>query len=189
MSEEMKKELENENELENEAVAEEQEAAEESLQEAAEESLEDKINKIEEEVEEWKNAYLRQQAEFQNFTKRKERELDELRKYAAEKIVVKVLDAVDNLERAIAASSESKDFDSLVKGVEMTLGQMHGILNAEGVEAIESVGMEYDPHQHHAVMTESCEDMEDNHVLMELQKGYKMKGKIIRPAMVKVCKK
>ena len=179
MSEEMKKEL------EKEAAAENLDATEEMQ----EESLEDKINKIEEEVEEWKSAYLRKQAEFQNFTKRKERELEELRKYAAEKVVVKVLDAVDNLERAIAASSESKDFDSLVKGVEMTLGQMHGILNAEGVEAIESVGKEYDPHQHHAVMTEACEDMDDNHVLMELQKGYKMKGRVIRPAMVKVCKK
>lgn len=171
-----------------EEIKKENEVLEEN-QEIVEESLEDKINKIEEEVEEWKNAYLRKQAEFQNFTKRKEKELEELRKFAAEKVVIKVLEAVDNLERGIAASSETKDFDSLVKGVEMTLTQMHGILNAEGVEPIEAVGKEYDPHIHHAVMTESCEEMDDNHVIMELQKGYKMKGRVIRPAMVKVCKK
>ncbi len=159
-------------------------------EEVAEESLEDKIDKIEAEVEEWKQAYLRKQADFQNFTKRKEKELEDLRKYAAEKVILKVVEAVDNLERGVAASSETKDFDSLVKGVEMTLNQMHGIMNAEGVEAIEaSMGTKYDPYVHQAVMTEASEEVEDDHIIMELQKGYKLKDKVIRPSMVKVCKK
>ncbi len=154
-----------------------------------EETLEEKIAKIEEDLEDWKSAYARKNAEFQNFTKRKQSELEEFRKYAAEKVILKVLEAVDNLERGVAASSETKDFDSLVKGVEMTLTQMHSILTAEGVEAIETVGKEFDPHLHQAVMTEKSEEIENDHIIMELQKGYKMKERVIRPSMVKVCKK
>lgn len=153
------------------------------------ESLEDKIQRLELELEDWKGAYGRKNAEFQNFAKRKENEAAEFRKYASEKVILKVLEAVDNLERGIAASIETKDFDSLVKGVEMTLTQMHGIMNAEGVEPIESVGKECDPYLHHAVMTENSEEFEDNYITAELQKGYKMKDRVIRPAMVKVCKK
>ena len=154
-----------------------------------EETLDDKMAKIEADLEDWKSAYARKNAEFQNFTKRKQNELEEFRKYASEKVILKVLEAVDNLERGVAASSETKDFDALVKGVEMTLSQMHGIMNTEGVEPIEAVGKEYDPHLHQAVMTENCETVENDHIIMELQKGYKMKDRVIRPSMVKVCKK
>ena len=164
------------------------EEAQEKVKEA-EETLEDKMAKIEADLEDWKSAYARKNAEFQKFTKRKQNELEEFRKYASEKVILKVLEAVDNLERGVAASVETKDFDSLVKGVEMTLSQMHGIMNTEGVEPIESVGKEYDPHLHQAVMTENCENIDNDHIIMELQKGYKMKERVIRPSMVKVCKK
>lgn len=171
-----------------EQVNEAETVTEEELKDS--ENLTDKLNKIEEEVEEWKQSYMRKQAEFQNFTKRKENELAELRKYAAEKVILKVVEAVDNLERGVAASAETKDFDSLVKGVEMTLTQMHGIMNAEGVEPIEAAaGTKYDPYVHQAVMTEASEEVEDDHIIVELQKGYKLKERVIRPSMVKVCKK
>lgn len=174
--------------LKNEEVHEAEAVTEEELKDT--ENLTDKLNKIEEEVEEWKQSYMRKQAEFQNFTKRKENELAELRKYAAEKVILKVVEAVDNLERGVAASAETKDFDSLVKGVEMTLTQMHGIMNAEGVEPIEAaVGTKYDPYVHQAVMTEASEEVEDDCIIAELQKGYKLKERVIRPSMVKVCKK
>ncbi|MEI6857991.1 nucleotide exchange factor GrpE [Psychrilyobacter sp.] len=170
-----------------------EEAQEEKIEETEktedEETLEDKMAKIEADLEDWKNAYARKNAEFQNFTKRKQNELEEFRKYASEKVILKVLEAVDNLERGVAASVETKDFDALVKGVEMTLSQMHGIMNTEGVEPIETVGKEYDPHLHQAVMTENCETIDNDHIIMELQKGYKMKERVIRPSMVKVCKK
>lgn len=162
---------------------------EEKIEEVVEETLEDKVAKIEADLEDWKSAYARKNAEFQNFTKRKQNELEEFRKYASEKVILKVLEAVDNLERGVAASVETKDFDALVKGVEMTLSQMHGIMNTEGVEPIEALGKEFDPHLHQAVMTENCEDIDNDHIIMELQKGYKMKERVIRPSMVKVCKK
>lgn len=153
------------------------------------EVLEEANGKLKVEVEDWKNAYQRKNAEFQNFTKRKDKELEDLRKFAAEKVILKVLEAIDNLERGISASSETKDFDSLVKGVEMTLSQMHNIMNSEGVESIEAEGKEFDPYVHQAIMTENVEGVEDNQIILEVQKGYKMHGRVIRPSMVKVCKK
>lgn len=152
-------------------------------------STDEEIGKLKAEVEDWKNSYLRKQAEFQNFTKRKEKEFDDLKAFASEKVIVKVLDSIDNLERAIAASSESKDFDSLVKGVELTLSQMKGIIASEGVEAIETEKAAFDPHLHMAVAVEESADHSNDEVIAEFQKGYKMKGKVIRPSMVKVCKK
>ena len=152
-------------------------------------SQEDEIKKLKGEVEDWKNSYLRKQADFQNFTKRKEKEFDDLKAFASEKVVVKVLDIIDNLERAIAASSETKDFDSLVKGVELTLSQMKSTVASEGVEAIETEKATFDPHLHMAVSVEDSTDYANDEIIAEFQKGYKMKGKVIRPSMVKVCKK
>ena len=148
----------------------------------------EEIGKLKAEVEDWKQSYLRKQAEFQNFTKRKEKEMEELRQFASEKVITKLLSGLDNLERAISASEETKDFDGLVKGVEMILGQLKNIMETEGVEPITSEG-QYDPVYHHAVMVEDNPEYEDDHIILELQKGYTMKGKVIRPSMVKVCKK
>lgn len=148
----------------------------------------EEIGKLKAEVEDWKQSYLRKQAEFQNFTKRKEREMDDLRQFASEQVITKLLVGLDNLERAIAASEATKDFDGLVKGVEMILGQLKSIMETEGVEHIKAEG-KYDPVYHHAVMVEDNPDFEDDHIILELQKGYTMKGKVIRPSMVKVCKK
>lgn len=192
MSKEMKRKAEEVKKKHDEAAKHDENIEAEAMEaeEVVEESLEAKIDKIEAEVEEWKQSYMRKQAEFQNFTKRKENELAELRKYAAEKVILKVLEAVDNLERGMAASAETKDFDSLVKGVEMTLTQMHGIMNAEGVAPIVAdAGTKYDPYVHQAVMTEASDEVEDDHIIMELQKGYKLKERVIRPSMVKVCKR
>lgn len=149
---------------------------------------EDIIEKLKNEVEDWKGAYLRGQAEFQNFTKRKEKEMDELRKYSSEKIITKFLGSLDNLERAIESSNESKDFDSLLKGVEMITRNLKDIMNSEGVEEIKAEGV-YDPIYHHAVSVENSEEHKEDEIVRVLQKGYIMKGKVIRPAMVTVCKK
>lgn len=153
------------------------------------ESSEEIIGKLKLEVEDWKNSYMRKQADFQNFTKRKEKEMEELRKFASEKIIVKLLDGIDNLSRAVETSKQTSDFESLSKGVEMTLNQFKEILKTEGVEAIETENKEFNPEKHMAVMVEESEEIENNHIIMELQKGYSLKGKVVRPSMVKVCKK
>lgn len=145
------------------------------------------IEKLKAELEDWKQSYMRKQADFQNFSKRKEKELEELRKFSSEKIITKFLGSLDNLERAVEASSSTKDFDSLVKGVEMIIRSLQDIISSEGVEEIKAVG-EYDPQYHHAVSVEDNPDFKENEIVRVLQKGYIMKGKVIRPAMVTVKK-
>ena len=148
----------------------------------------EEIGKLKAEIEEWKNEYLRKQADFQNFTKRKEKEVEELKKFSSEKIITQFLGSLDNLERAIESSVESKDFDSLLKGVEMIVKSLKDIMSAEGVEEIKTEGA-FDPVYHHAVGVEASEDFKEDEIVKVLQKGYMMKGKVIRPAMVIVCKK
>lgn len=155
-----------------------------------EETCEEKIAKLELELQEWKNSYTRKLAEFQNFTRRKEAEVSEMKKYASEGIILKVLENIDNLERAENASAETKNFDALVEGVNMILRNLKYMLSEEGVEEIEAgEGVEFNPYEHQAMMTENKEELKDNDIVQVFQKGYKLKGKIIRPAMVTVNKK
>ena len=179
--------------VQNETVEEQNENVEnQDAEKSAEETsdnCDDKVKKLEAELEEWKNSYTRKLAEFQNFTKRKENEVAEMRKYASEGIIVKLLDNIDNLERAVDASKESQNFDSLIEGVNMILNNLKNLLTEEGVEEIEAAGKEYDPYEHKAMITENKEEVDDNVVVQVFQKGYKMKGKVVRPAMVTVNKK
>lgn len=179
--------------VQNEVVEEQNENVEnQEAEKSAEETsdnCDDKVKKLEAELEEWKNSYTRKLAEFQNFTKRKENEVAEMRKYASEGIIVKLLDNIDNLERAVDASKESQNFDSLIEGVNMILNNLKNLLTEEGVEEIEAAGKEYDPYEHKAMITENKEELDDNVVVQVFQKGYKMKGKVVRPAMVTVNKK
>ena len=179
--------------VQNEAVEEQNENVEnQEAEKSAEETsdnCDDKVKKLEAELEEWKNSYTRKLAEFQNFTKRKENEVAEMRKYASEGIIVKLLDNIDNLERAVDASKESQNFDSLIEGVNMILNNLKNLLTEEGVEEIDAAGKEYDPYEHKAMITENKEELDDNVVVQVFQKGYKMKGKVVRPAMVTVNKK
>ncbi|ATV59948.1 nucleotide exchange factor GrpE [Fusobacterium pseudoperiodonticum] len=149
---------------------------------------EEETKKLKAEIETLKNDYLRKQAEFQNFTKRKEKEVEELKKFSSEKIITQFLGSLDNFERAIESSIESKDFDSLLKGVEMIVRNLKDIMTSEGVEEISTEGA-FNPEYHHAVGVEACEDKNEDEIVKVLQKGYTMKGKVIRPAMVIVCKK
>lgn len=150
--------------------------------------LQEENGKLKVELDDWKNAYVRKNAEFQNYSKRKDKEVEDLRAFASEKIIERLFGVLDNLERGIEASVATKDFDSLVKGVEMTLSQMKNIMQAEGVEEVNAEGL-YNPYEHQAMMTESSDEFENDHIIQVLQKGYKLNGKVVRPTMVKVCKK
>ena len=185
--------LENENieteNQQNETDNETKETADENV-DNKEETCEEKIAKLELEVQEWKNSYTRKLAEFQNFTKRKETEVSEMKKYASEGIIVKLLENIDNLERAENASAETKNFDALVEGVNMILRNLKYMLSEEGVEEVEaSEGVKFNPYEHQAMMTEEKDDLDNDVIVQVFQKGYKLKGKVIRPAMVTVNKK
>jgi len=188
-----KVELENENaeteNQQNETDNETKETVDENV-DYKEETCEEKVTKLELEVQEWKNSYTRKLAEFQNFTKRKETEVSEMKKYASEGIIVKLLENIDNLERAENASAETKNFDALVEGVNMILRNLKYMLSEEGVEEVEAgEGVKFNPYEHQAMMTEEKDDLDNDVIVQVFQKGYKLKGKVIRPAMVTVNKK
>lgn len=175
---------------ENEANETKENADSAAKEEVKEENPCEVIAKLEADLEEWKSSYTRKLAEFQNFTKRKENEVAEMKKYASEGIVTKLLDNIDNLERAEQASAETKNFDALVEGVNMILRNLRNLLTEEGVEELEAAeGVKFNPYEHQAMMTENVEDLDNDVIVKVFQKGYKLKGKVIRPAMVTVNKK
>lgn len=146
----------------------------------------DKIEQLKLKNDELQNRLLRVQADYDNFKKRTIKEKEELAKYAAAQLVESLLDAVDNFERAILASNESRNYDSLVQGVEMVYRQLGDVLAKEGLELIEAIGQPFNPEFHQAVMQVETDQYEAGYVVEELQKGYIFKGKVIRPSMVKV---
>lgn len=149
---------------------------------------EDKIKLLEQELEEYKKAYTLKLAEFQNFTKRKEKEIQDFKEFANKDLIVKVLDNLDNLERAIVASTETKNYEVLVEGLKMSINNLLEILKNEGVSEIEALDKDYDAQLHHAVGVENIENVENNKVTKVFQKGYKLKNKVIRPSMVLINK-
>jgi molecular chaperone GrpE len=133
--------------------------------------------------------YVRLAADFQNYKKRVEKEKSDIYTYANEKIVVGVLEVIDNFERALEHSPEAAVADeSYTKGMEMIFKQLWDVLSKNDVEEISSLGEEFDPNLHHAVMMEESENYESGRVSGVLGKGYKIREKVIRPAMVKVAK-
>ena len=163
--------------------------AENNQEVSGQDDLTDKINNLEKELDEWKLAYTRKLADFQNYSKRKDNEAAELRRFATEELILKLLGNVDNLERAISSSKETTDFNSLAEGVEMTLKGINEVLKAEGLEVINADGNKFDPYEHQPMITGNNPEKENDTVLEVFQKGYKLKGKVIRPAMVMVNKK
>ncbi len=146
-----------------------------------------KTEKQEKNTKEQQPTYLeelqRLQAEFQNYIKRTEIEKETLRIYAKEDLILKLLDVVDNFQRAIEAIKDHESEEA--KGVKMISNQLKDILTHEGVTEIEAKGQKFDPNLHEALMKEGSEEG-NNIVIEEFQKGYKYKEKVIRPTKVKV---
>ncbi|MFO7861485.1 MAG: nucleotide exchange factor GrpE [Desulfosalsimonas sp.] len=133
---------------------------------------------------------LRLSAEFENYKKRMQRQAEDHRKYANESIIKDLLSVVDNLERAVNASRQSgSEADAcMLEGLEMTLNEIRKVLKKYHVEPVEAVGQPFDPTYHEAVMQQPSEDHPDNTVIQEMQKGYMLHDRLIRPAMVVVAK-
>jgi molecular chaperone GrpE len=148
--------------------------------------MEQKIAELEGKLEEADNRYLRLQADFDNFRRRSRIELEASAKYRAQNIITDLLPAIDNFERALKMDVDNEQAKSLKQGVEMVYRSLLDALKNEGVEVIDAVGKEFDPHLHQAVMQAEDENHGPNIVVEEFQKGYILKDRIIRPAMVKV---
>jgi molecular chaperone GrpE len=132
---------------------------------------------------------LRVSADFENYKKRTTREMQDLVKYANERMLNELLIVVDNLERAIdSATGRLGEDDPLLKGVNLTLNETLKILDRHQVTPIKSLGEPFDPNFHQAMMQETAEDQLPNTVVKELQKGYRIHDRLLRPALVAVSK-
>lgn len=129
------------------------------------------------------DKYIRLMADFQNYKRRVEKEKSEIYDYANQKILAELLTVLDNFERALAQECADEAYE---KGMSMIFKQFREVLEKSGLEEIEALGKDFDPNFHHAVMTDNNEDYESGQVTGVLQKGYKLHGKVVRPAMVKV---
>jgi molecular chaperone GrpE len=151
--------------------------------------MEEKLESMEQEVKENYDRLLRASAEFENYKKRAAREMNDFRKFANESFVKAMLPVVDNLDRAIESSSNGKPSDSsMLEGVNMTLKEILKVFEQLGVKPFGSLGKDFDPSLHQAVMQEETAAHPENSVVKELQKGYMMHDRLLRPAMVVVSK-
>lgn len=164
-----------------------EEAEGNSGEESEAEALQKDIQSLQQEKEETYQRMLRLQAEFDNFKKRSQKEKEADRKYKSQDLVNELLPVMDNFERALKIEV-TEATSSLIDGITMVYKQLQDALKSQGVEVIEAEGKEFDPNEHHAVMQIEDDEMESNIVAEELQKGYKLKDRVIRPAMVKVTK-
>ncbi len=138
-----------------------------------------------EEVNEYQERYQRLLADFENYKKREEASKADFKKFAQSSLIEKLLPVIDNLDRALEKADED---DAFVEGVIMTRKELMKILENEGLEEIESDGCEFDHNIHQAVLAEENDEVEENHIIETFQKGYKLNGRVLRPAMVKVSK-
>lgn len=168
--------------------AEAQEAAVNDTESAAAEphASTQELDRLKALAEENEKRYLRAQADFDNFRRRTQKEKEDLAKYASVKLITELVPVIDNFERAIATAPANTETDSFAKGVGMIFRQLESVLQAEGLTAMQTVGEAFNPEFHQAIMQVESEEHEEGVVVEEVQKGYMLKDKVLRPAMVKV---
>ena len=152
--------------------------------------MEEKIESLKKEATENHDRLLRVAAEFENYKKRTAREMNDFRKFANENFARAMLPVVDSLDLAItSAGNDRQTNSSVVEGVTMTLKEIYKVFEQFGIKPIESIGKTFDPVFHQAMMQEETEAYPENTVSRELQKGYMIHDRLLRPAMVVVSKK
>lgn len=160
------------------------EEVQEALQEVDEQA--NQIAELEAKLVEQEEKYLRLRADYDNLTRRSRLDREAAEKYRAQKLLTDLLPVIDNLDRALTAEAGTDQPSSLFKGVEMVYRQLLDATTREGLEVIPAEGEAFDPNIHQAVMQEQDSEKESGIVLRELQKGYKLKDRILRPSMVSV---
>ena len=146
-----------------------------------------KKDKKDEKIEELTDRLTRQMAEFDNFRKRTDREKSQMYEVGAKDVIDKILSVVDNFERGLGAVTEEEKEDPFVKGMEQIYKQLMTTLEGIGVKPIEAVGNEFDPDFHNAVMHVEDEEVGENIIVEEFQKGYMYRDSVVRHSMVKVA--
>ena len=178
------KKLNLEDELETPAAVEPEIVAEEDT--VAE--LQDKLTQALDETTVHKEQYLRTLADMENLRKRTQRDKEDLAKYANENILREILPVIDNLERAVEHVEQAGNEDGLLEGVQMTLTQFSQLLNKFGVESVDAIGQPFDPAYHQAMGQLESEEQPVNTVVQQMQKGYQLNKRLLRPAFVMLAK-
>lgn len=150
-------------------------------------ALEQEIEALRKNAEDTQNSYLRVLADFDNYRKRQREETARLSDSAREQVLLRLLPIVDNFDRSVQAAEAEHSYDSLVEGVTLTLKQIHEMLDKEGLEPIEAVGQEFNPEFHEALMRVETDEYPENMIVDELEKGYMLNGRVLRPARVRVA--
>ena len=156
--------------------------------EAEEDAIAADLDKARAEAESYLDDLRRLQADFDNYRKRTLREQTARAASASQALVARLLPVLDNFELAVSSAERSRDFDRMLKGVEMVLGALREVLEGEGLVKIEAEGKPFDPERHEAVIAVEQEDTAPGTVVGIVRTGYELGGKVLRPAMVKVAK-
>jgi molecular chaperone GrpE len=162
------------------------ETPEADLSAVEEEAVVDEAEELREQLEAEQNKYLRLLADYDNFKRRAQIDKELATKFRSQSLLSDLLPVLDNFERALSLQTTTEESVSLLKGVEMVQKSLIEAVGREGLEEIKAVGEPFDPNFHQAVMQEKDDSAEPGIVLQELQKGYILKGRVLRPAMVKV---
>ncbi|KOO52237.1 nucleotide exchange factor GrpE [Viridibacillus arvi] len=162
------------------------EAVEATTELTVEEQHQAEITALEQKLDESESRFLRLRADYDNLKRRTQTERIAQEKYRAQNLLTDLLPVLDNFERALQVEATTEDAESMKKGIEMVYRSLIEATTKEGLEPVASEGEAFDPNIHHAVMQEQDDSKEQGIVLQELQKGYKLKDRILRPAMVKV---
>ena len=161
-----------------------QEEIDESINE---ETVVDEVSQLKTEIENINNRYIRLAADFDNYRKRQAQERESLLKYGAEETLKKMIEALDNIDRAKKSVENIDDVNTVKESYDMVFKQIFDVLLKMGLEVIDTNEKEFDPNWHEAVMQTPTSDYPENTIIDELQKGYKLGDKVLRPALVNVA--
>ena len=173
---------------EDEDEDEDEEEVQDEVTVTAEEAIAADLDKARAEAESYLDDLRRLQADFDNYRKRTLREQTARAASASQALVARLLPVLDNFELAVSSAEHSRDFDRMLKGVEMVFGELREVMEGEGLVKIEAEGKPFDPERHEAVIAVEQEDTEPGMVVDIVRTGYELRGKVLRPAMVKVAK-
>jgi molecular chaperone GrpE len=154
--------------------------------ETTEDDEQDEVEQLKEQIDEEKNKYLRLLADYDNFRRRATLDKEALQKYQSQNVLTNLIPVLDNFSRAIAVEAKSDEARTMMEGMDMIYRSLVDALKSEGLVEIEALDQEFDPNYHQAIMTGNEEDKPSGVVLEEMQKGYILKDRVLRPSMVKV---
>lgn len=189
MSEQEKENVAEETVNEEQDVTENEDAStteEQENEEKEDEQEQSETELLKQEIEQLTNQLLRSKADYENLRRRSREEREAQAKYRSQPLIEALLPVIDNFERGLAVEAETEEGKSILQGMNIVYRQLQEALSNEGVEVIETADQMFDPHLHQAVMQVEEEGFESGQIVEELQKGYKLKDRVIRPSMVKV---